>query len=386
MSTATDDHTPAGFAPPPPPRPRRGNAVALAFAGLATVIAVVALVLSAVSDHDHTSTVVTSAPGATSDGGSGLNAAAIFANANPGVVDITAQSKTTTANGPFGLPRQAQSADSGTGMVLDGRGDVLTADHVVAGADSISVTFQGGATRSAKVLGADPATDVAVLKLDATGLTLHPLALGTLSGHRVGDPVAVIGDPFDVQRSLSTGVISGLDRAIQGLNGASIPGAVQTDAAMNPGNSGGPVLDGGGRVIGIADQIDTGGSGVDSSTGVGFAVSIDVVKSELTRLEAGATPAHAYIGVGAADATDSGGDAGAQVQTVQSGGPAARAGLRPGDLIVALGSAKISGVNDLIAAAAARKPGDRTTLTVVRDGSRMVLHITLGTQPQHAAT
>ena len=119
----------------------------------------------------------------------------------------------------------------------------LTADHVVAGATSVSVILQDGTTRAAKVLGGDPATDVAVLKVDPSGLKLHPLPLGSVSAMRIGNPLAVIGDPFDFHRSLSTGVISGLDRTIQAPNGFTIAHAVQTDAAMNPGNSGGPVLD-----------------------------------------------------------------------------------------------------------------------------------------------
>ena len=193
--------------------------------------------------------------------------------------------------------------------MLDTQGRILTADHVIAGASSITVTLQNGDTRSAKLLGGDTATDTAVLKVDPSGMTLHPLPLGSLATLRIGDPIAVIGDPFSFQRSLSTGLISGLDRTIQAPNGFTIAHAVQTDAAMNPGNSGGPVLDARGRVIGVADQIATGNSGADSSTGVGFAVPIDIVKTVLPQLERGTTPAHAYLGVGAADATGNGGNA-----------------------------------------------------------------------------
>jgi S1-C subfamily serine protease len=310
--------------------------------------------------------------------------AAIYAKANPGVVDITSRATTTTQAGPFGLPRRAQTTDTGTGSVIDRQGHILTADHVVAGGSSVTVTFQDGATRSAKVLGADPASDIAVLQVDPSGLALHPLRLGSVKQVRVGDPVAVIGDPFDVQRSLSTGVVSGLDRTIQAPNGYSIPHALQTDAAMNPGNSGGPVLDAGGRVIGIADQIATGNSGADSSTGVGFALPIDIARSELGQLERGATPAHASIGVSATDVSNGSGAIGALVQSVPAGGPAAAAGVRAGDRIVALGAAKITGVSDLVAATATHHPGDHTTVTVVRGGRRITLHVTLTGETQQA--
>jgi putative serine protease PepD len=372
---------------PPGPSPSRHVSPGV-WLGAAALVAVAALtiVLLATGSFGKKTAANPAVTATTAAGGSGLDAAAIYASANPGVVDITAHSTTTASAGPFGLPQKAQSTDTGTGFVVDTKGDIVTADHVVAGASSVTVTFQNGATRTAKVLGGDTGTDVAVLNVSAAGLTLHPLALGSLSGHRIGDPLAVIGDPFDVPRSLSTGVISGLDRSIQAPNGFNIPHALQTDAAINPGNSGGPVLDAGGRVVGIADQIATGGSGSDSSTGVGFAVPSDIIKSELSQLEAGVVPGHAFLGVSATDATDSSGDAGALVQSVQSNGAAAAAGVKAGDLIVALGSAKIGGVNDLVAATATHKPGDRTTLTVMRGGKRTSLTITLAKQPTATTT
>jgi putative serine protease PepD len=371
MSTAT------------PPRRRRAVSPPLALAATALLgVVALAIVLAATGAFGRRTVVeqVTSTPA-----GPGLDAAGLYARANPGVVDITGRT-TTSVPGPFGLSQTAPATQTGTGMVLDDQGHILTADHVVAGTSSVIVAFQGGATRTAKVVGSDGGTDVAVLSVDASGLTLHPLALGTLSGHRVGDPVAVIGDPFDVQRSLSAGVISGLDRTIQAPNGYNIPHAVQTDAAMNPGNSGGPVLDAGGNVIGIADQIATGNSGAESSTGVGFAVPVDLVKSELSTLERGATPAHAYLGVSTADATDGSGATGALVGSVQPGSPAARAGVRPGDLIVAIGDTKVSGVNDVIAAIANHQPDDRTTIEVIRNGKQLSLPVTLTKEPARAAT
>jgi S1-C subfamily serine protease len=366
-----------------PPRARRAVSPPLALAATALVgVVALAIVLAATGAFGKRTVVEqrTSAPA-----GPGLNAAGLYAQANPGVVDIAGRT-TTSVPGPSGLSQKAAATQSGTGMVLDHQGHILTADHVVAGTTSVTVTFQGGATRTAKVVGSDAGTDVAVLSVDASGLALHPLPLGTLSGHRVGDPVAVIGDPFDVQRSLSTGVISGLDRTIQAPNGYSIAHAVQTDAAMNPGNSGGPVLDAGGNVIGIADQIATGASGAESSTGVGFAVPIDLIKSELSTLERGATPAHAYLGVATADATDGSGATGALVGSVRPGSPAARAGVRPGDLIVAIGATTVSGTNDVIAAIANHQPDDRTTIEVIRDGKRLSLPITLAAEPAGATT
>ena len=368
--------------PPPAASERRRNPSTLALALgatalLATLALTVALLATGAFDRSRPATAVTQ-PVA---GGSGLNAAALYASAAPGVVDITAHSTTTTAAGPFGLPRKARATDTGTGTVLDTQGRILTADHVIAGASSITVTLPNGDTRRAKLLGGDSATDTAVLKIDPSGTTLHPLPLGSLATLRIGDPIAVIGDPFSFQRSLSSGLISGLDRTIQAPNGFTIAHAVQTDAAMNPGNSGGPVLDARGRVIGVADQIATGNSGADSSTGVGFAVPIDIVKTVLPQLERGATPAHAYVGIGAADATRGGGNAGALVQVVRSRGPAAAAGLRPGDVIVALGSAKITGVSDLVTATSTHRPGDRVTATVIRDGKRLSLPITLAKEP-----
>ena len=199
------------------------------------------------------------------------------------MVDITSRGISSSGDGasPFGGPSQSGSTATGTGFVVDGKGHIVTAAHVVDGASSISVKFQDGTTRTAKVLGTDNATDVAVLSVDPSGLTLHPLALGSSASLSIGDEVAAIGDPFTYDRSLSTGVVSGLDRTISAPNGFTVAHAIQTDAALNPGNSGGPVLDASGRVIGIVDQIATNGSS-ETSSGVGFAVPIDLVRSELS--------------------------------------------------------------------------------------------------------
>jgi putative serine protease PepD len=301
---------------------------------------------------------------------------ALYKKAAPGVVDITVTTSGSSNTGPGGGASQAE----GTGFVVDTNGDIVTNAHVVDGASSIKVTFSDGTTRTATLSGKDNATDVAVLKIDPSGLTLHPLKLGSSASLGVGDAVAVIGSPFGYEESVSTGIVSGVDRTIQAPNGYTVAHAIQTDAALNPGNSGGPILDASGRVVGIADQIATNGN-ADQSSGVGFAVPIDLAKSELTRLEAGATVRHAYLGVatGGADTT------GVGVQNVTNGGPADQAGLRPGDVITALEGTAVKGSNDLVAAIASHQPGDRVKLTVRRGSNLLTIGVTLGTQPTAAA-
>src|SRR3954469_16884708 len=250
------------------------------------------------------STTTTTKTVVAASGDGALNPAALYATTSAGVVDIT-------VNG-----------GSGTGFEVDTSGHIATAAHVVDDATTITVKLADGTSRTATVLGSDDATDVAVLKIDPTGLKLSPLKLGSSSSVDVGAGVAAIGDPFGYERSISTGIIYGVDRTIQAPNGFTVAHALQTDAAINPGNSGGPVLDASGAVIGIADQIATDGS-ADQSSGVGFAVPVDLVKSELAALEAGQTVQHAYLGVGTSDASSGGG---ATVSQVSAGGPAASSG------------------------------------------------------------
>ena len=324
-------------------------------------------------------------PIASSASGSGLNAAALYAKASPGVVDIRASGTGGAAQqqSPFGDQGSApQSAATGTGFVTGTDGYIITAAHVVDGASAIAVTFQDGTKRTARISGKDDATDVALLKIDPAGLTLHPLKLGSSASLRAGDPLAAIGDPFGYERSISTGIVSGLDRTIQAPNGFTVAHAIQTDAALNPGNSGGPILNAAGEVVGIADQIATGG-GTRANAGVGFAVPIDLVKSDLATLKAGATPRHAYLGVSMSGADGSAG--GALIGAVTPGGPAADAGLRTGDTITAIGGKKVADSNALISVIAGHEPGDKVTLTVRRGGDSSQHTVTLRTQPSTAA-
>ncbi|MEN3283755.1 MAG: hypothetical protein V7607_4895 [Solirubrobacteraceae bacterium] len=367
---------------------RRGLALLLALTAVVGGSAGAGIVLLTGAGDGSTTTTITQSPttAAASDGSSsGLDASALYSSTAAGVVDITSRGVTDTSQGnsPFGAPQQQDTTATGTGFVVDGSGHIVTAAHVVDGASSITVTFQDGTTRKATLLGKDNATDVAVLSVDASGLTLHPLTLGSSASLQVGDSVAAIGDPFTYQRSMSTGIVSGLDRTISAPNGFTVAHAIQTDAALNPGNSGGPVLDASGKVIGIVDQIATNGSS-DTSSGVGFAVPIDLVKSELSSLETGKSVSHAYLGV--STSTVSSTTTGALVGSVSSGGPAADAGLRAGDVITKLGSTTIKGSNDLVAAITTHKPGDKVTVTVRRGSSTTNLTVTLGTQPTQATS
>jgi putative serine protease PepD len=343
--------------PPPLRARRRPLALLLVLSALLGGGASTTVLAATGALNGDSTTVIQRTSAATTDSG-GLNAQALYARTSAGVVDIAAGDAT------------------GTGFVVDKRGDIVTAAHVVDGATSVRVKLADGTTRRATVLGSDDATDVAVLEIDPSGLTLHPLALGSSSALKVGEEIAAIGDPFGYDRSLSTGIVSGVDRTIQAPNGFTVAHAIQTDAAMNPGNSGGPILDANGDVVGIADQIATGASGADQSSGVGFAVPIDLVKSVLKTLEAGGTVEHAYIGIATADATS-----GAKLSSVTSGGPAAAAGLRAGDVITRLGGTTVGDSSGLVAAIAAHRPGDEVDVTVRRGSQTLHLTVTLGTQP-----
>src|SRR4051794_21175910 len=293
----------------------------------------------------------------------GLSAGALYAAAAPGVVDITAEGSSSGGKA------------TGTGFVIDSEGHIVTASHVVDGASKVTVKFASGATRTATVTGKDDATDVAVLEIDPSGLTLHPLKLASSSSLAVGSAVAAIGDPFGYARSISTGIVSGLDRTIQAPNGFTVAHAIQTDAALNPGNSGGPLLNASGEVVGIVDQIATDGN-ADQSSGVGFAVPIDLVKSQLASLEAGKTVTHAYLGVATSDASTA--TAGAVVGQVSAGGPAADGGLQGGDVVTAFGGRAVKSSSDLVAAIAEHRPGDQVKVTVRRGSSTLERTVRLG--------
>ena len=330
---------------------------------------------------ERPATVPASATTTASSTASGIDAAAVYAAASPGVVNITSEGVSASSPDPFGQGGQSQATATGSGFVVDAQGHIVTAAHVVDGASKITIRFSDGTNRVATLQGKDDATDIAVLKVDPSGLTLHPLELGSSASLKVGDELAAIGSPFGYASSLSTGIVSGLDRTIEAPNGFTVAHAIQTDAALNPGNSGGPILDADGRVIGVADQIATGGT--EQSAGVGFAVPIDLVADEIDQLATGKTVAHAYLGVSTGDTA---GTAGAAVGDVTQGGPAATAGLRAGDVVTAIDGKPIEGSADLVAAIAAKQPGDTIVLTVRRGSGTETITATLGTQPAQRST
>jgi putative serine protease PepD len=297
-----------------------------------------------------------------------LSVTGVYDRASKGVVEIAASS---SAVSPFGDTRQQQA--QGSGFVYDAAGHVVTNQHVVAGAESVSVRLWNGATYEATVVGTDPSTDLAVLKIDAPASVLHPLSLGDSSRVQVGQAVVAIGSPYGLEGTITAGIVSALHREMTAPNNFTITDSIQTDAAINHGNSGGPLLDLSGKVIGVNAQIESDSGGND---GVGFAIPSNTVKSIASQLIANGDVEHAYLGV-AIESTDQG----ARLTEVRSGTPAEDAGLEVGDVITAVDGTKITTASALTGAIDAKRPGDRVTLTYLRDGQTRTARVTLGERP-----
>jgi S1-C subfamily serine protease len=250
-----------------------------------------------VTGRRTTRTIVEESPVAVqpaSNTGSSLTPHAIYERDAPGVVFVRAL-VVQQVEDPFDLfPQREQSTSTGSGFLIRSDGLILTNFHVIEGADrntGVSVQFEDNVTRHATVAGADPSNDLALLKVDMRGVPpVGPLQLGDSSTVRVGDPTLAIGNPFGLDRTLTSGIVSALQRQIQAPNGFSIDNVIQTDAPINPGNSGGPLLDAAGRVIGINSQIET-ASGGNGSIGIAFAVPIDTAKEFLPRIGRGGSAA-----------------------------------------------------------------------------------------------
>jgi putative serine protease PepD len=317
----------------------------------------------------------------------GMTVNQIYRADSPGVVDITVVSQQTTTN-VFGAPSTQQSEGEGAGVVYDRNGDILTDEHVVKGAVSVKVHFQDGLTATARVLGTDPSTDVAVIRVHVPASELHPIPFANSAAAQVGDPVVAIGSPFGLPETTTAGIVSAVIRDITAPNGYTITGAIQTDAAINPGNSGGPLLDAAGRALGLNDQIQT-DSG--SSAGVGFATPGNTDVRVADAIIGGHPIRHAYVGVCLEPSQASG----AQIATsasqactspISQGSPAAKAGLRPGDLITAIDGMGVTSTNGFINAIDGYAPGQTITLTVKRRGQTLHVKVTLEPRPASAPT
>jgi S1-C subfamily serine protease len=380
-----------------------------ALIGGAVVVAVIAA-FGGLGENQSTITTIQAAPAAPSNASqqSGLlSPHQVYVRDAPGVAFVTS-TIVQKGESPFNLfgggETQRQGKATGSGIVIDANGTILTNYHVVENAIKVTVSFEKGKTLEAQVIGKDPSNDLAILRVHPDGVTLHPLSLGDSSSAQVGDPVYAIGNPFDLQRTLTTGVVSALQREITAPNGFAINNVLQTDAPINPGNSGGPLLDASGRVIGINSQIETGGSG-GGSVGIGFAVPINTAKSEIAQLEKGGTVRGAYLGLtsltidGSLSALNLPVKSGALVQSVQKGTPADKAGIRGGtvttengqvavggDIIVSVDGKAINSSEDLSNDIGSKKPGQNAVLGLERANGRggyvhKTVTVTLGSRP-----
>ena len=332
---------------------------------LPAAVAGILLAAGAIGDDDETSAVAPARRGAP------LSVRALYERARNGVVLVDARRPGVRPR--TGPPRRGDGVATGSGFVIDERGHVVTNDHVVAGRSVVAIGFRGrDRDVRAKVVGRDPSTDLALLRVDPDEAgDLAPIPLGDSDRVRVGDTAIAIGNPFGLERTLTTGVVSGTDRDIDAPNGFAIGDAVQTDAAIASGSSGGPLLDDAGRVIGVNSQSRRDGEG--GGAGIGLAVPVDTVKDVVPQLRRHGEVKRAYLGVSTTAARR-----GARVVDVVDGGPADDAGVRQGDVIVELGGRDVRSPGDVADAVTERRPGRRVELVVVRGARRTALRARLG--------
>ncbi len=334
----------------------------------------------------------------------------IYSHDGPGVAFIEsteAPEETSSPLSPFGEEEsRGGGIATGSGFLIDDEGHILTNNHVVEGATKVEVRLgSSDVSHEAEVVGADPATDVALLKVDVPADQQHPLSLGNSARVEVGDPVVAIGNPFGLDRTVTAGIVSALQRQIQAPNGFSISHVIQTDAAINPGNSGGPLIDTAGNVIGINSQIQTGGS--NGNVGIGFAVPINTAREVVQQIEQNGKVEHAFIGISGGSVTPAVAKAlklpvekGVLVNEVVKGGPAAKAGVEGGDteatiegaqvelggdIITEIDGKPIGSMEDVINAVNSAQPGDKMELTLLRgDNETKHVTLTLGVRPASA--
>ncbi len=401
--------------PPPEPQPRpsprglrrlAGRVGPLLAASLAGAGVAVGIVAAADLGGGHSTTTVVervageTAPAVFEASGESLTMGEIYERAAPGVVRITATSSGGSEDPfDFGLPQQQEAL--GSGFVIDKTGHIVTNYHVVEGAQDIRVGFSGQEPVPATLIGTDPSTDLAVLKVDLPARALMPLPLGDSDGVTVGDSVVAIGNPFGLDRTITAGIVSAVQRGITAPNGFRIDHVIQTDAAINRGNSGGPLLNARGEVIGVNAQIL--GAGGDGNVGVGFAIPVNTVKDVASQLIESGQVEHAYLGIEMQPITAELAknfrlpvDEGVLIAAVRPDSPAAAAGLRGGDTAVTLNGSDYTLGGDIITAidgedvttmeqvrdaVTGKEPGDTVTIEINRDGEAMTLTATLGRQP-----
>jgi putative serine protease PepD len=385
MSLWTDDPKPREYTPPqqgaqppaePPPsaptggsEPRRGRPWLAAVGGGTVSAVVVSAVLLGTGiaggdDNGTTAAPATAAPVTISaSAGKADLARAVYAAASPSVASVRT------------------SEGSGTGFLVDSNGTIVTNAHVAGNNSQVQVRFNDkGAYHDAQVLSVDASTDLAALKVDASAVQgIRPLTLADSDGAQVGDQVVAIGYPLGLDRTATAGIVSGLERQIESPNGFSIDKVIQTDAAVNPGNSGGPLLNAKGEVIGVNSQIATAAGGGDGNIGISFSIPSNTVKQVLPELESGTPVKHAYLGL---QTTTPRSGSGAAIAETTAGGPAARAGLQAGDVVTKVGDTSISSPEDVVQAISGDKPGDKVDVTVERNGSRHTVSVTLGQRPE----
>jgi S1-C subfamily serine protease len=370
----------------------------IATAGVGAAVAVGAVAL--LGGLDERTTVVTETVDSQASpraAGRSLTINEIYERAASGVVQITSTAD-AFSTGPSGTQEQHR----GSGFVVDKAGHVVTNYHVVESAEEISVSFSNRDTVEADLVGVDPSTDLALLRVDARASALTPLLLGDSDRVRVGDEVVAIGNPFGLDRTVTFGIVSALQREISAPNRFAIDQVIQTDAPINQGNSGGPLLSMRGQVIGVNTQIRTADIG-SGNVGIGFAVPSNTVKDVVAQLLRTGRVDHAYLGITGqpvtadlADDYNLAVDAGVLVEDVRPGTGAEKAGLRGGrtqvvvagdtyilggDIIVSFDGKPISSVAELRAALAAHKPGEKIELGIFRDAKKMTVKVTLGRQP-----
>ena len=381
-----------------------GALLAAALAGGAVAVAGTALLLGVGDDDDGTpGSALTEQTSATPDRfrrDEALSLADVYRRSEGGVVQVATTDVVQSQDPFFGIPQEERRRGLGSGFVIDKSGHIVTNFHVIEGADQVEVSFSNGEKMDADVVGRDPSTDIAVLRVDANARALRPLRLGDSDALEVGDEVVAIGNPLGYERTMTAGIVSALGRVIEAPNEFAIDEVIQTDAPINSGNSGGPLLNADGEVVGVNTQI---ASVTGGNIGIGFAVPINTVRDVVAQLIDKGTVEHSYLGVRAqeidseiADTFNLDVDHGLLIASVEDGSAAEKAGLRGGtqqvvvdgtnwtlggDIIVAADGKELRTVDQLRELIEEKDPGVEMKLEIRRDGATRTVTVKLGRRP-----